>query len=272
MRPSVVFSDIDGTLIDIFTRKYGISKEVVKKLSDSSIPVVLCSSKTWAEQEVIRKDLGLEAEPFIVENGGAIMIPSSYFGNDEGKRVNGYSVIELGRPSTEIKKALGDLRHKTGIAFKGTSDVSVEELAQIVGMTREEALRMSKRQYGETILEIDKAQKERFEQALEKDGFQIIHGGRYFDVTAGNDKGKAVRILTELYQKKLGEDTIFAGVGDSPNDISMLRSVDLPILVQKHDGSWADTGISDVVQVVGIGPDGWENVFAKVMEAQSGSL
>jgi mannosyl-3-phosphoglycerate phosphatase family protein len=287
----VVFSDIDGTLIDIFTRKYGNSKELVKRLSGFAIPVVLCSSKTWAEQDNIRKHLELEGEPCIVENGGAIVIPEGYFedidGNDnissrliininnnssdsdhdnEAKR--GYHIIELGRPSVEIRKALQDVRTKTGIPFKGVSDVTVEELAKIVGMTHDEASRMSKRQYGETILEIDKSYRAQFQQVLRDLGFRIIHGGRFFDVTAGNDKGKAVRILMDLYREKLGTKTVFIGVGDSLNDAPMLEQTDYAILVQKYDGSWADVGISGIVRVEGIGPNGWQNAFAKIMEIE----
>ena len=287
MHTIVVFSDIDGTLIDIFTRKYGKSKELVKKLKESSIPVILCSSKTWAEQDVIRKDLGLESEPFIIENGGAVIIPRSYFSgggagggggstDDDLKHhygmrvVDGYSVIELGRSSAEIRKILQYVRRKTGIPFKGVSDLSIEELAKIVGMTPEEAERMSKRQYGETILEIDKTEKVKFEQALSKEGLQVIHGGRYFDVTAGNDKGKAVRILIDLYRKKLGDGTIFIGIGDSANDAPMLKLTDIAILVQKYDGSWAEVdnsnNIPHVVKAKGIGPAGWENAFATIIK------
>lgn len=287
MHTIVVFSDIDGTLIDIFTRKYGKSKELVKKLKESSIPVILCSSKTWAEQDVIRKDLGLESEPFIIENGGAVIIPRSYFSgggagggggstDDDLKHhygmrvVDGYSVIELGRSSAEIRKVLQYVRRKTGIPFKGVSDLSIEELAKIVGMTPEEAERMSKRQYGETILEIDKTEKVKFEQALSKEGLQVIHGGRYFDVTAGNDKGKAVRILIDLYRKKLGDGTIFIGIGDSANDAPMLKLTDIAILVQKYDGSWAEVdnsnNIPHVVKAKGIGPAGWENAFATIIK------
>ncbi len=286
MREIVVFSDIDGTLIDIFTRNYGKSKELVNKLNESSIPVILCSSKTWAEQDVIRKDLGLESEPFIIENGGAVIIPDGYFGSHGGgsggtvddlkhhygmRVVDGYSVIELGRSSAEIRKVLQEVRSKTGISFKGVSDLSIEELAKIVGMTHEEAERMSKRQYGETILEIDKTEKVQFEQALSEDGFQVIHGGRYFDVTAGNDKGKAVRILIDLYRKKLGDDTVFIGIGDSANDLPMLKLTDIAILVQKHDGTWAevdsnDNNIPHVVKAEGIGPAGWENAFATIIK------
>lgn len=285
MHTIVVFSDIDGTLIDIFTRKYGKSKELVKKLKESSIPVILCSSKTWAEQDVIRKDLGLESEPFIIENGGAVIIPYGYFSGGGGgggstdddlkhhygmRVVDGYSVIELGRSSAEIRKVLQYVRRKTGTPFKGVSDLSIEELAKIVGMTPEEAERMSKRQYGETILEIDKTEKVKLEQALSKEGLQVIHGGRYFDVTAGNDKGKAVRILIDLYRKKLGDGTIFIGIGDSANDAPMLKLTDIAILVQKHDGSWAEVdnsnNIPHVVKAKGIGPAGWENAFATIIK------
>lgn len=284
MRKIVVFSDIDGTLIDIFTRNYGKSKELVNKLNESSIPVILCSSKTWAEQDVIRKDLGLESEPFIIENGGAVIIPEGYFDRSvriddalkhyEGMlTIDGYGLIELGKSSEEIRKVLQDVRRKTGTAFKGVSDLSIEELAKIVGMTHDEAERMSKRQYGETIVEIDKNEKEQFEQALTQEGLQVIHGGRYFDVTAGNDKGKAVRILIDLYRKKLGDNTTFIGIGDSPNDVPMLKCTDIAILVQKHDGTWAEVGnnniISHVVKVNGIGPAGWENAFVTIMEMEA---
>ncbi|HXG07262.1 MAG TPA: HAD-IIB family hydrolase [Nitrososphaera sp.] len=268
----VVFTDIDGTLIDAFTRDYGRSIELVKKLTESSIPVVLCSSKTRSEQDAIRRDLGLEGEPFIVENGGAIVIPDGYFdANDldryDVKRVDGYLVIELGKPSSLIRNALHEIRKTTGISFKGVSDVSIDELAKIVGMTYKEAERMSKRDYGETILLIDKEQKALFEQVLrERPGLQVIHGGRYFDVTAGNDKGKAVWILADLYHKKLGSRPIFIGIGDSSNDIPMLKSTDIAMLVQKYDGTWADVDIPNVIKIEGIGPAGWERAFPKIMQ------
>ena len=278
MSPKVVFSDIDGTIIDIFTREYGKSKQLVKKLKELSIPIVLCSSKTWAEQEVIRKDLGIEGEPFIVENGGAVVIPEGYFDLSDCylqrhtsiRVVDGYVALELGKHSLKIRNMLQDIRRRTGIAFEGVSDVSIEQLAKIVGMTYEEAERMSMREYSETILQIDKTYKLRFEQLLNLEGLQAIHGGRYFDVTAGNDKGKAVTLLRDLYQKKnekLGGNTIFIGIGDSANDMPMLKATDLAILVQKYDGAWAaiDSNIPGVIKVEGIGPAGWENAIVNIV-------
>jgi mannosyl-3-phosphoglycerate phosphatase len=278
LRPKVVFTDIDGTIMDIFTREYGKSKQLVKRLRELSIPIVLCSSKTWAEQEIIRKDLGIEGEPFIVENGGAVVIPEGYFDLSDcdlqqygSKRlVDGYVAIELGKPSLKIRKLLHEIRRRTGIAFEGVSDVSIEQLAKIVGMTYAEAERMSMREYGETILQIDKIDKLRFEQLLNPEGLKVIHGGRYFDVTAGNDKGKAVTLLRDLYQKKNkkpGDNPIFIGIGDSANDIPMLKATDLAILVQKYDGAWAnaDSDIPGIIKVEGIGPAGWENAIVNIV-------
>ena len=78
MSQGIVFTDIDGTLIDIFTGQFDATRTLVKKLTECRIPLILCSSKTKAEQELIREEAEL-SEPFIVENGGAIFLPSSYF-------------------------------------------------------------------------------------------------------------------------------------------------------------------------------------------------
>jgi len=94
---------------------------------------------------------------------------------------------------------------------------------------------MSIRQYGETILEIDKSHEHKLEIMLKEKWFTIIHGGLYLDVSSGSDKERQKRYCLNS-QKKMGNDTIFIGVGDSPNDISILNVVDIPILFQMYDG------------------------------------
>jgi predicted mannosyl-3-phosphoglycerate phosphatase (HAD superfamily) len=66
----IVFTDIDGTLIDIYSGRFDGSDLLVRKFSRMGIPVILCSAKTRSEQEYIRNKLGL-SDPFIIENGGA---------------------------------------------------------------------------------------------------------------------------------------------------------------------------------------------------------
>jgi predicted mannosyl-3-phosphoglycerate phosphatase (HAD superfamily) len=75
----VVFTDLDGTLIDTNTGEYGKNTdELIDTIKENNIPLVLASAKTLVEQNKIREDLDL-TDPFIVENGRAIIIPKDYF-------------------------------------------------------------------------------------------------------------------------------------------------------------------------------------------------
>jgi mannosyl-3-phosphoglycerate phosphatase len=66
----LVFTDLDGTLLDSRTCSYEKSLAAINRLEQKGIPIIFCSAKTRAEQEVYRRELGLR-HPFVVENGGA---------------------------------------------------------------------------------------------------------------------------------------------------------------------------------------------------------
>jgi len=77
-RQLVVFSDLDGTLLDHDTYSFDDARPALERLGHAGVPLVLCTSKTRAEVEPLREALDNDS-PFIVENGGAIMIPDGYF-------------------------------------------------------------------------------------------------------------------------------------------------------------------------------------------------
>jgi mannosyl-3-phosphoglycerate phosphatase len=271
MTKKVVFTDIDGTITDINTGKYDLSKGLIRKLKENSIPVIFCSAKTFAEQEKIRQDIGL-MEPLIVENGGAIMIPTDYFSPStmvivrDHKKIGNYIVIELGKPSYVIRQKLDSIRENYKIEFKGVADVSLRKLSSITGLKASYARRMADRKYGETILLIDEKDVKPFTRRAREIGLRVIHGGRFFDVTAGNDKGKAVSILLQLLRQKYGQKVIFFGIGDSLNDAPMLSHMDVPMLVQRPDKAWSPLKMKNIVKLPGIGPIGWKSAFDKIME------
>jgi mannosyl-3-phosphoglycerate phosphatase len=261
----IIFTDIDGTLIDIYSGKFEGTDRLVKKLAKMGIPVILCSAKTRSEQEYIRNKLRL-SDPFIIENGWAVVIPDGYFDEFEISvpriRRNGYSLIEIGGHSIEIRKRLARIREELQINFKGTTDMALNEIRKKVQIPLPFARRMSKREYGETILEIDPSDLDRLAKVCTRTGLKVIHGGRYTDITQGNDKGKATRILIDLFRRKYQpRRTIFVGLGDSENDLPMLKLMDIPVLVQKANGSWCDSRIKNLVRSTGIGPKGWKNSF-----------
>lgn len=170
MSQYLIFSDIDNTLIQSYiikegeiyhTEEYGEIKTVVKKLHENNIPLILCSTKTRLEQEKIRKYLEID-DPFIVENGGAIVIPENYFNIDleelglSIKHINENLVIELGKSYNRIIEILQEIREVFHIKFIAVHDLSIAELAQKVGISIINAKLMASREYSETILEINK--------------------------------------------------------------------------------------------------------------------
>ncbi|UCH52084.1 MAG: HAD hydrolase family protein, partial [Chloroflexota bacterium] len=62
----VIFSDLDGTLLDRATYSYDKALPTVDYLRERGIPIVFCSAKTRVEQEVYRRELKV-FHPFIVE-------------------------------------------------------------------------------------------------------------------------------------------------------------------------------------------------------------
>lgn len=293
-----MFTDIDGTLVDINTAEYGKETDkLIRLIKERNIPLILASAKTRLEQNKIREDLGI-SDPFIVENGGAIVIPKGYFPDyalrdikyplretqeikNEARDVNHEIVVELGKPADYIRAKLSDIRKKYSINFRGVADISVEKLSNLALISREQAKRMAQRNYGETILQIQSEDIARFIKYVQEDGMKVIHGGRFFDVTVGTDKGIAVGILKKLFKDKFHNNVTFFGIGDSTNDIPMLNLMDIPILVQRQDSTWVDDGeikmknavdssrssisSNKLIKVEGIGPNGWENAIHKII-------
>jgi mannosyl-3-phosphoglycerate phosphatase len=271
MPSGVLFSDIDGTLIDIFTGQFNITVKFVNQLREYGIPLVLCSSKTEAEQIELRRMANV-SDPFIVENGGAVFIPLGYFEsipNYESKysviETGNFQIIELGKPASQIRSELQKIRASSQFKFKSLSDLSIGEISILTKMPADAVSRMIQRKYGETIVEIKNDDLLGFVTKVQDFGLKVIFGGRFFDITGGNDKGTAVKILLDLYRRKYGGDVVFFGIGDSKNDESMLKFVDFPMLVQRPDGTWYDLKVNGLNKLNGIGPDGWILGFNEII-------
>jgi len=268
----IVFTDLDGTLLDLVTYSYEKSVAGVKRLKEIGIPLIFCSAKTRAEQEVYRRKLEI-FHPFIVENGGAIFIPRGYFpfSFEYHKSVNELLVIELGTSYKKVRQLLGKVREESGFRFRGFGDMSDEEVAEETGLDIDSARLAKQREYDETVVIESEAKQshitsgviDKFLQKIKQAGLNWTHGGRFYGVMGDNDKGKAVNIVTGLYREMWGEiETI--GLGDSLNDLPMLSTVDIPILVQKRNYTWENIDVPNLRQVQGIGPEGWSRAIKEI--------
>lgn len=259
MTQPVVFTDIDGTLIDFATYSYAESEAAVTALLSRHIPLVFCSSKTRSEQQTFRTALNIP-DPFIVENGSAIFVPEEYFPFPlpEAQSVDNWQVIELGVGAAVIRQVLAEVRRQTGIAFKGYADLSVAEVAKVTGLDLPAVKRAQQREYSETIVTpLGTTDLAVLQRKLAARGLSIVSGGKFHTVMgAQSDKGAAVSRLTALFRQKLGQ-VVTIGLGDSANDAPLLAVVDRPYLVQKPGGTWQEMPDVPVRRVAAIGPLGW---------------
>lgn len=230
---TVIFSDIDGTFLDE-QYSYASTKPIVDKLLALGTSIVFNSSKTKAEIEFYRKEIGL-AEPFISENGAAIFIPKNYFPFAYPcNQTEGYCVIELGIPYKELRVKLGIIKKKTGGKIVGFGDMTPEELAEDTGLMLHLALLAKERDYDEPFKILD-GDKFSVLDAIAAEGLHcVLGGGRYFHLTGANDKGAATRILSRLYSQAFDTVETYA-VGDGPNDLPMLKVVDKPFFIEKGE-------------------------------------
>lgn len=251
----VVFSDLDGTLLDSRSYEFDEARPALELLHKLRIPLVLCTSKTRAEVLSIRERMG-NTDPFIVENGGGIFIPAGYFGRRVGNtESSGYEVIPLGKPYSLIRTRLLELRKQTGVIVRGFGDMSIEEIVQLTALSPESAIKAKMRDFEEPFFFPD-GESSDFLRAIEDSGLKWTRG-RFFHLMGNHDKGQAVGIVKRFYEKgRMEIQTI--GLGDGLNDLPMLISVSEPVLVRHADGSFDPHVIlPNLVKTRKVGPAGW---------------
>lgn len=255
---TIIITDLDGTFLDRKNFSFDESLSALHAARAHDIPIVFCSSKTLAEQLFYRNVLDIH-DPFIVEDGGALYIEKGYFpfSFSYDATVDDLLLIELGTTYDKIRRAIRQVRDQTGIELVGYGDVSVDEVAEVLGMNPGAAALAKAREYQETILSpLERDQAEKVRALLEMRGLRLARGDRFFSITGQTDKGRAVKLLADLYRKKFG-DVRLVGIGDSFNDIPLLSAVDVPVLVKKPKDEWEEIEVPGMVKVDGIGPVGW---------------
>ncbi len=266
----IVFTDLDGTLLDHRTYGFEPARPALELIKGKKIPLILCSSKTRAEMEGYRQKLGITG-PFIVENGAAIFIPPESLKMEGAlfREAHDFQIVEFGLPYGQLVRSLQEIREETGLKLIGFSDMSVEEVEQATGLGRDLAELAKQRDYSEPFLLADEGLPGHLlEQAVRRRRLNLVQGGRFFHLMGDHDKGRAVRYLTTLYGKET-PDLITIGLGDSPNDIALLENVDLPVLVKKPSGGhevWR--GEKEVFYTQGMGPEGWNEAILTLLNKE----
>lgn len=259
----IVFSDLDGTLLDHDTYRFDPARPALALLGRENIPLILCSSKTRLEMEWYRQRLGVSS-PFIVENGAAVFVPRATLkiADHPYREERGFQVVEFGLPYDQLVRALKEIREETRLNLIGFSEMSVQDVVRYSGLDQAQAGKAQKRDYSEPFILVDtEAPLQALEQSVKRRRLTLARGGRFYHLMGDNDKGRAVRWLTARYRKE-NPNLVSIGLGDSPNDLPLLDNVDIPVLVKKPSGRhevWRTE--KEVFYTEGIGPAGWNEAL-----------
>ncbi len=264
----LIFTDLDGTLLDPISYGWEDAKPALDLCRHRHIPIILVSSKTRAEMDVLRHKMGLSF-PFIVENGGGIFFPKGGVHKVPSGTILADNIWKwsLGMPYDRLVDALREIREELGWNIRGFSEMTTEEISRLTGLDLETSRLASEREYDEPCIVSEQGDfdADAFYDAARKRGLNITMGGRFYHIQGKNDKGEAVKKVISWY-KEYHHEILTVALGDSPNDFSMLKQVDYPVLLPSalhfHGIEERIPGLRVIRE---IGPKGWNSAVLDIL-------
>ncbi len=264
----IVFTDLDGTLLNHHDYSWAAAAPALALLRERDIPLILVSSKTAEEMLALRRELDND-HPFVCENGSLVVIPRQWLlplGLDVSlPEDEPFHYDFRGADRQRILDALQPLRGQ--YRFTGFADMDVEEIAACTDLPVASAALAARRRASEPLLWQDDPDKlEGFAATLARQGLRLIKGGRFYHVMGQCDKGDAVRYLQSLYRHHYRADVFSIALGDSPNDLEMLKAVASPVIIPHPDGShMSDPALKEVVVAPEQGAAGWRRSVVDIL-------
>lgn len=261
----IIFTDLDGTLLNHDDYFFEEALPAMTMIKESGIPLIITTSKTRREVEVIREEMGI-IDPFIIENGGGIFFTDGYRNLDiqSGQKKAGYIIIELGVTYKRIRNFFATVM--TRFNARGFGDMSIKEISDLTGLSIDKAALAKNREYTEPFLLDSDQDSSALANLAKSRGMKITRGGRFYHLMGlHQDKGAAVRLVRDIFRRHMGENMISIGIGDRDNDRPMLQEVDIPVLIPHPEGDYSDIHLPGLVKAEAPGARGWNDVVERIL-------
>lgn len=252
--PFLVFTDLDGSLMEHETYSIEAARPALAALADRGITPIFASSKTAAEIITIQETSGLAA-PFICENGAAVY-------------ADGFATAEplavFGARREEWLTDVHELRERMGWKFSGFADWSNKDVSRHTGLPEADAELARQREFTEPMLWQDtQANFQLFLKALAELDLTTLEGGRFISIQSDFDKSHGMK----WWQSQFAEPRPFlVALGDSPNDASLLAASDVAVAIKSAKSDQLDpAGPQRLIRTKRPGPSGWNDAINEIL-------
>jgi len=218
MKLRAVLTDLDGTLLEPDGSLCPEGAEAVRALRERGVRVLPVTSKTAAELRCLFDRLDLTG-PAGFENGAGVV-------DREGGSVTSARAV----PVDELRTIASRLRRETKAPLRTLEELSDPELGSLVGMAGDDLARVRQRQATLPLVV-----EERWDDALRAiapPATLLVRGDRFLHLQGRHAKAD---VVAELLAAVPGEGVVVS-CGDAPNDLELLRSADLAVIVPSAAG------------------------------------
>ena len=247
MKDYLIFSDLDGTLLDHNNYTFDQALPALNWIKKKNIPLILASSKTYEEMLHLQSELMID-HPFIFENGSGIHFKKK--------------IIQFGFNLSLIHDKINSLNKEFNFNFY--SKLNVEEVIKLTGLSRQLAKASQNRLFSDPIIWLDREDKQyEFINIVSELGFNVIKGGRFLTICSHHDKSNALKWIKNEYEKQHEKSFLTIGLGDGENDIKMIEASDIKILIKNNNDHLKQANWIFSKQT---GPKGWNDELLKVLK------
>ena len=268
MKRYLIFTDLDGSLLDHENYSYGSNKKIISKIINNKNEIIFNTSKTFSECKKLLKELKLSNMPFSCENGAVLYFPKIRFNKiKNSSSFEKYWKVRTAKLSSKNWHQFL-LKKQKKFNFLIAQDLSPKILKKYTNL--DNTSKMLNREASQIILWKDSlVNLKKFKNVLksEKKGV-LIQGSRFMQVSSVCNKRIAKKLISHIYDNQFygtySKNTI--ALGDSKNDIDMLNSASYPCLIKNRSGYFPKlrSNKKNIIKSSKFAPDGWSQVLYKL--------